>query len=149
MPARPVWTATTLVLIDVLTSAFSMHRIIRRPPMTLILGPPKRGDVPGRRSLSAVVPVRGPPASALPPMSSGLSETASKLTSRIVTTASNIKLARRSLSKLSWPSSKLSRQSTSPSCATSHRTDFTEKRRSEIVLRRNPPMKTHGSRHSQ
>ncbi|KAE9343519.1 hypothetical protein PF008_g9651 [Phytophthora fragariae] len=55
-PHIPVWAATTLVLIDVLTSAFSVHRIIRRPAMTLILGPPKRSSVPGRRSLSAVVP---------------------------------------------------------------------------------------------
>ncbi|KAE9011913.1 hypothetical protein PF005_g10386 [Phytophthora fragariae] len=82
-PHIPVWAATTLVLIDVLTSAFSVHRIIRRPAMTLILGPPKRSSVPGRRSLSAVVPVSGPPASALPPSPSGISDTVSSKLDRI------------------------------------------------------------------
>ncbi|KAL4095076.1 hypothetical protein PRIC1_008454 [Phytophthora ramorum] len=61
-PHISLWTAASLVSIDILNSAFGVYRLVHRPSIVLIL----RSFLSARSSLSAVVPLSGPLISAFP-----------------------------------------------------------------------------------
>ncbi|KAG2863915.1 hypothetical protein PC118_g4471 [Phytophthora cactorum] len=60
-----IWTIGTLVAIDTFSSAFSVKRLLHRPKMVLICTLPRDSKVIWR-SQASVVPLNGPPVTAIP-----------------------------------------------------------------------------------
>ncbi|KAK1929967.1 hypothetical protein P3T76_014464 [Phytophthora citrophthora] len=133
-PQISVWTAAILVVADILTSGFRVYRLLHRPLMVLILGPPERRRSSTRRSLSAVMPIPDPPISTVKEIPSTY-DSVSRVASRIIARASSLKLAQRSLSRSRVShTSKSSRRSLSrshPAIVLSQNGDHNEKKRSE------------------
>ncbi|KAL3657940.1 hypothetical protein V7S43_017145 [Phytophthora oleae] len=133
-PQISVWTAAILVVADILTSGFRVYRLLNRPSIVLILGPPERRRSSTRRSLSAVMPIPGPSISTVAEIPATY-DSVSRVASRILTSASSLKLAQRSLSRSRVShTSKSSRRSLSrshPAIVLSQNGDHSENKRSE------------------
>ncbi|ETN15399.1 hypothetical protein PPTG_06673 [Phytophthora nicotianae INRA-310] len=124
-----IWTIGTLVSIDTFTSVLSVKRLIRRPAVVLICTLPKEG-MAIKQSRAAVVPLNGPPVTAIPIKLSIVSRMAKSFIVRVV----DMTLVRRSLSRISGHSSSWSvRSSPRSRIVPSQQTELSERRRPEPI----------------
>ncbi|KAG2785104.1 hypothetical protein PC129_g3202 [Phytophthora cactorum] len=121
-----IWTIGTLVAIDTFSSAFSVKRLLHRPKMVLICTLPRDSKVIWR-SQASVVPLNGPPVTAIPTKQPIVSRVAKRFIAGVV----NLTLVRRSLSRFSGHHNSWSVQSSPRSRIIP--TELTERRRQETT----------------